>query len=69
MNSFIVSPKNLSEFYLLKEYFEKNNIQSTLINSDDKEDLALFEFMLEADRKDKKSREEVMEILTAQYES
>ena len=63
MNSFIVSPKNLSEFYFPKEYFEKNNIKSSIINPDEKEDLALLEFMKEADRNNKVSREEVMEIL------
>jgi hypothetical protein len=69
MNSFIVSPKNLSEFYFLKEYFNLNNIKSSIINTEEKEDLALFEFMKESDRNNKVSREEVMELLSADYES
>ena len=64
MESFVVKPKNKTEFQLLFEMFKKMNIQNKILSEEEQEDIGLLKLMKEADRTEKVSREKVFAKLS-----
>jgi hypothetical protein len=66
MSTLIVKPQNLSELDLLVALLKKMQIQVTVLEEEEKEDLAPSFLMQEADRDDKVSRESIFAKLRPQ---
>lgn len=64
MESFVIKPKNKTEFLLLAELFKKMKIENKVLTDEEQEDFGLLKLMKEADRTEKVSREKVFAKLS-----
>jgi hypothetical protein len=63
MESIVISPKTRDEAKLITDLLEKMNISSKVITEEEKEDMGLLTMILEDDRSEKVSYEEVLKVL------
>ena len=63
MKSFVITPANNQEAEFLASLFKKMKIKTSILDEDEKEEIALEKLMKEADRSKKVSREAVMKNL------
>lgn len=63
MNAILITPKNDREMKFINELLYKMNLEFTMLDVEEKEDLKLAEHMRAADRSKKVSRTTVMKKL------
>ncbi|HEY3875807.1 MAG TPA: hypothetical protein VGM92_10040 [Candidatus Kapabacteria bacterium] len=64
MESLVISPSNPEDFSFLKRLMEKMHIPTRVLSDDEKEDMGMGMLMMEADRNERVSREEIMRKLS-----
>jgi len=63
LETLVITSNSKRELTLISEFAKKLGLNSKIMTEDEREDIGLLKAMMETDRKEKVSRESVMEIL------
>ncbi|MDR0737587.1 MAG: hypothetical protein LBF39_00775 [Prevotellaceae bacterium] len=63
MHTIVVTPQSEKEYSFLLHFLKEKRIRSSIFTGEDKEDAGLLKMMMEVDRTDKVSENEIMNSL------